>query len=172
MQPVAGIRARTRTKGLRHAHSVNCMTTVADGGEIGRPAAHGPPDDPEVLGLALNHAWEWVESRRKQRLQALNLYLVSAGLLSAAYVTAMTDQLRELAVATALVASIWSAAAFRTDRRLQALRRIGERPLAETQMRLALLLDLPSLRMIDTKTESDSRLSTGLLYYRTGLLHS
>ena len=105
--------------------------------------------DAAILNTAVGHAWSWFEVHTVQRQNYMNFFLVAVGLLSAAYVGALSGKLRYLAAAVSFIGAAVSVSFFSIDLRNRELIQAGERPLKELQARLADMLTLDSLRILE-----------------------
>lgn len=110
----------------------------------------GSQADADILGTAVNHAWSWFEVHTVQRQNYVNFFLVAVGLLSAAYVGALSGKLYYLAAAVSVLGVIISLSFFSIDLRNRELIHAGEQPLKELQGRLADMLTIDSLRILET----------------------
>jgi hypothetical protein len=121
--------------------------------EHGKPAATESDSDPqadaETMSTAVSHAWSWFEVHAVQRQNYVNFFLVAIGLLSAAYVGALTGKLPYLAAAIGALGAFVALSFFSIDLRNRELIHAGERPLKELQGRLADKLALDSLRILE-----------------------
>jgi hypothetical protein len=104
----------------------------------------------DILSTAMGHAWSWFEVHTVQRQNYVNFFLLAIGLLSAAYVGAMSGKLNYLAAAVSFIGVVISASFFSIDLRNRELIHAGERPLKELQARFAEMLGLDSLRILET----------------------
>ena len=114
----------------------------------------------EVLTIAVNHAWSWFEVHAVQRQNFVNFFLIATAFLSAAYVGALSGKLNILAATDCLVGLAISLAFFLIDLRNRELIRAGERPLKALQDRLADLLDMESLRILEAVERPQLRLGS------------
>jgi hypothetical protein len=108
-----------------------------------------PPDDAQILGLALDHAWKWYELRSSHVMQIINFYLVSIAVLSAGYVSALGSRLRIIAGMVGLMGVAVTTVAFLAARRYDETGKRATDPLAELQGRLADALDVQSFRLVE-----------------------
>jgi hypothetical protein len=119
-------------------------------GEPRQRAEDSGPASTEILTIAVNHAWSWFEVHAVQRQNFVNFFLIAIAFLSAAYVGALTGKLHNLAAADCLVGLAISLAFFLIDLRNRELIRAGEQPLKELQDRLADLMNIESLRILES----------------------
>jgi len=105
--------------------------------------------DAELLTAALDHAWRWWEFRINNGLQVLNFFLLASSIMVAAYVSALSSHLYNVAGAIALAGAAVSAAAYFTGKRQNDVAELAVAPLREIQDRLAGTLSIDSLRMVD-----------------------
>jgi hypothetical protein len=106
-------------------------------------------DDHAKLATALDHAWRWFELRVSHGMQMLSFALVAFALLSAAYVSALSDKLYGIAGTVALLAAAVAIAAYLTARRQREIGWVAAEPIREIQRRLAEDLGIDSLRILD-----------------------
>lgn len=102
----------------------------------------------EALTVALDHAWRWYELRVNSALQIINYYLIAAAVTSAAYVSALNARRYFIAGMIAIIASAISVGAYSGGHRQQRISDLAIAPIREIEGRLADLLDIDSLRMI------------------------
>lgn len=110
-----------------------------------QPVSFESPDD-----AAMRHAWDWFSLHAAQRMQSINLLLVSSALLLAGYGVAF--QSRNYVVATVIaIAGVAVVLAFAgLDVRNRHLVRAGEAALRPLQDRLANQAEIPELRILDS----------------------
>jgi len=118
-------------------------------GRLGRSTS-GDFDD-----VALKHAWDWFSLHAAQRMQSLNLFLVSVAFLLAGYGVAY--QSANFMVASFLsIAGIIVAVCFALlDLRNRQLIRAGEAALERLQDQLADLVSMPEIRMLASVEKPD-----------------
>ena len=97
----------------------------------------------------MSHAWSWFEVHTVQRQNYVNFFWLAVGLLSTAYVGALSGKLHYLAAAVSFIGVVISISFFSIDLRNRELIHAGERPLKDLQDRLADLLTLDSLRILE-----------------------
>lgn len=105
-------------------------------------------DDHAVLATALDHVWRWYELRHVQGIQSVNYFMLASAILSAGYVSALSNKLYMVAGIIGVIGAIVSALAFMSGRRLRQIGMIAEAPMAILQDRLATELNLDELRML------------------------
>ena len=103
--------------------------------------------DTELLKVALDHVVGWNEFQVTCGLQVVSFFLLSAAVLAAAYVSALTGHLYAVAGTIALVGAAASGGAYLIGRRQSYIARLAQKPLMEIQDRLAGSLNIDSLRM-------------------------
>lgn len=108
-----------------------------------------PSNDPQLLGLAIDHAWKWYELRSSHVMQIINFYLVSIAVLSAGYVSALNSRLSLIAGMVGLMGAAVTTVAFLAARRYDQTGKRATEPLAELQGRLADALEIQSFRMVE-----------------------
>ena len=118
------------------------------------PLATAPPtaageDDHAKLATALDHSWRWFELRISHGMQMLNFAVVAFALLSAAYVSALSNKLYDIAGGVAMLAAAVAITAYLTARRQRQIGWIAAEPIREIQRRLAADLGIDSLRILD-----------------------
>ncbi len=116
------------------------MAAIRDSGD---PAAAGPINAALPTGTgeagsaeletALDHAWRWFELRVSHGLQMLNFAVLAFALLSAAYVSALSDKLYGVAGAVALLAAAVAVATNLVARRQRQIGWIAAEPIREIQ---------------------------------------
>jgi hypothetical protein len=114
-------------------------------------------DDVALLATALTHASAWFDTHAAQRQNFVSFFLVAMAFLSAAYVGALTQDLRGLAAAVCITGVAISVAFLLLDLRNRELTRAGERPMKELQSRLAAALGMDSLRIIEAIDQPQHR---------------
>lgn len=102
----------------------------------------------EALTVALDHAWRWFELRMNSALQIVNYYLIAAALTSAAYVSALNARRYVIAGIIAIIVSGVSVGAYSGGYRQRRIAQLAVAPIREIEGRLADLLDIDSLRMV------------------------
>lgn len=126
------------------------------------PLTAAPPiaageNDHAKLATALDHSWRWFELRVSHGMQMLNFGIVAFALLSAAYVSALSDKLFGIAGAIALLAAVVAITAYLTARRQRQIGWVAADPIREIQRRLAADLSIDSLRILDRSPAARSR---------------
>jgi hypothetical protein len=114
-------------------------------------------DEVALLTTALNHACAWFDTHAAQRQNFVSFFLVAMAFLSAAYVGALTQDLRGIAAAVCVMGVAISVAFLLLDLRNRELTRAGERPMRELQRRLADALGMDSLRIIEAVDQPQHR---------------
>jgi hypothetical protein len=99
--------------------------------------------------LAVDHAWQWFVIHATQRMQMLNFWLVSVAFLTAAYVTAVTNQKPQVAVVVAAAGTVLSVLFRRLEVRTRQLVRLGERALSQFQEHMALSTGITEMRILN-----------------------
>jgi hypothetical protein len=120
------------------------------------PVAAGENDHAK-LATALDHSWRWFELRVSHGMQMLNFAVVAFALLSAAYVSALSDKLYGIAGAVALLAATVATTASLTARRQRQIAWVAADPIREIQRRLAADLGIDSLRILERSPPARSR---------------
>lgn len=121
------------------------------------PIAAGDNDDHAKMATALDHSWRWFELRVSHGMQMLNFGVVAFALLSAAYVSALSDKLYGVAGAVALLAAAVAITTYLTARRQRQIAWIAGPPIREIQRRLAADLRIESLCILDRSPAAQTR---------------
>lgn len=107
----------------------------------------GKNEEHALLELGLTHAWSWFELHARQRLQAVNFFLIAVAFLISAYVASL-----RVSDAFALIAAIVglgvSACFYVIEIRTRELVKIGESAMGELERRLSGLLSLNDLEFV------------------------
>ena len=110
--------------------------------------ANDPDHDSDAEKTALEHAWAWFSLHATQRLQSVNFFLIAVAFLSAAFVTAVKEQMYVLAGGIAILGACVSYFFYRMERRIRSLLHAAEDAMAPLQERLATALNMQALRMV------------------------
>ncbi|MDR7276306.1 hypothetical protein [Catenuloplanes atrovinosus] len=112
---------------------------------MGAPDPRPPNNDDQIFLAALSHLWSLVETRRSQRLQLVNYYLVIAAFVTAGYITAVGGGLTVVAVAVGASGMLIGCAFWYADRAYKVFMDAAIGPTVELEARLAERLEVPSL---------------------------
>src|SRR5438552_14800921 len=93
----------------------------------------------DSLDYALDHSWKWFELHARQRLQAVNFFLIATAFLVKAYVDTIPHPF--MGAAIALIGIIISACFYLFEIRIRQLVKAGENALIPVQQLLAELTD-------------------------------
>jgi hypothetical protein len=110
--------------------------------------------DRNVEKIALEHCWAWFSLHATQRLQSVNFFLIAMAFLSAAFVTAAKDRMYLVAAGVAVLATATSYFFYRIERRIRSLLHAAEKAISPLQKRLADVLDIESLSIVDRVEEA------------------
>lgn len=116
--------------------------------EAGAGSRKTTPTDAEARSLSLEHSWNWFTLHANQRLQTVNFFLVAAAFLTAAYVTAIKEQMHEISAVIALVGVLISYYFYRMECRVKAIIKAAEKAMEPIQDELATILSNDAVRII------------------------
>jgi hypothetical protein len=109
----------------------------------------------ELVKIAVDHAWNWFALHATQRLQSVNFFLVAMAFMTAAYVTAIKEELFLIAAGIAVLAMSTSYFLFRMERRIQYLIHAAEEALNPIQDAVATKLTLPQMNIVARVAETN-----------------
>lgn len=116
------------------------------------------PNDGDLIKLGLEHARAWMILHADQRLRALNFWLLSAAFLTTAYVTTIVEAPVSAAV-VALVGLLTTLAFERMEQRTHELVHRAEEALRPLEERLATMLAVDQLKLVERSATAHSRWS-------------
>lgn len=123
------------------------------------------PDTASVKGSAvvdkagLDHSWQWFSLHAAQRLQGVNFFLVAVTFLSAAYVSAMQNHDKRIAMAVGVFGVLISLCFSRLESRVRELIHAGEEAMRPFQLKLAQDSGVPELRILERVEHSSACLT-------------
>jgi hypothetical protein len=100
----------------------------------------------EVLVRGIDHAWRWFSLHAKQRMQAVNFFMLGVAFLGAAYVSALRFTRPALAEAIGVLGVFFAIWFHMFEVRIRELLHAGEDALVPLEARLADLTGIPALR--------------------------
>lgn len=98
--------------------------------------------------LALSHAWGWFTVHAAQRMQSINLFLISFTVIVAGYGASFQAKNYLVSLIVAIAGIVITLAFWFLEERNRTLVKVAEVPLAFLQQRLAQQVGLPSLEII------------------------
>jgi hypothetical protein len=113
-----------------------------------------PSKRDEAVKQALDHAWEWFSLHATQRLQSVNFFLVAVAFLSAAFVTAVKEQMYFLAGGIALLGACISLFFYRMERRIRSLVQAAECAMEPLEKELADCVGVDAVRLVSHVEEA------------------
>jgi hypothetical protein len=114
------------------------------------PPAEGDAGDDDVLLLAaIEYLRSYSETRRAQRLQVINYFVVSIAFLTAAYASALSNKLNILAGAIPILVACIAAVFWWSDRATRSYLHLTDEPLLILERRLASRLSVPGLNLTE-----------------------
>jgi hypothetical protein len=99
---------------------------------------------------ALDHAWNWFALHATQRLQSVNFFLVAIAFLSAAFVTAIKEQMHLIACGISILAVCICFFFYRIERRIRSLVHAAEEAMSPFEAEMALTLGSNSLKIVQS----------------------
>lgn len=106
-------------------------------------------DDHELIAMALNHAWSWYQTAMSHRMQLANIFFFIIAGYAASYVAAMQAHLPLVGGGVGIVAAISIGVCSLTARRARERVAAADGALQEIQSRLARLVDIDELNIIE-----------------------
>jgi hypothetical protein len=106
------------------------------------------PDDDKLLLAAIEHLRAYFENRRSQRLQVINYFLLSIAFMSAAYVTALSNKLNDVAAVVPIIGIGVTSGFWWSDKASRTFLHLTDEPLLILERRLAERLGVPELNLM------------------------
>lgn len=102
-----------------------------------------------VEKVGLDHSWQWFSLHAGQRMQGVNFFLVAVTFLSAAFVGAMQNHDKRMAVAIGVFGVFITVCFSRLELRVRELIHAGEAAMKPLQVKLAQDSGVPELRILE-----------------------
>jgi hypothetical protein len=116
--------------------------------------------DASEFRWAADHAWQWFSLHAAQRLRMFNFWLISVAFLTAAYVTALTNQKPQIALAIAGAGTVLTRLFRRLELRTRQLVHLGERALGQFEARVADVTGIHEIQLLSAAESEKRRFSS------------